>query len=245
MAAHGRNAPAGHDRGAPGVVDDRDGSGQFGAAWPHGKDGMQQFVDGGFRGGQVACGAARLQWLAAGQGELVIDLVPGAAPTRFHALLAERFRVATLDVPAAGDAASAGLAAALGDVAAAAGHQRCSLVVRGAALPLAVQALRERPGLVEALVVLAPPPADEAALDALSAAALPLLVLSGTRGTASPPEAGSPYRARVRGSHYVLVYDAGDAIDADRPEATASVAGDFLARRERFIIASASGLIHP
>ena len=130
-------------------------------------------------------------------------------------------------------------------MAVATGHERCSLILRGGMLPLA-HVLSERPGLVEALVLLAPTPTDDtAAFDALSAAALPLLVLSGTRGIASPPEAGSRFRARIRTCHYVLVYDAGDTIETDRPEATASVVSDFLLHRERFIVSHASGLIHP
>ncbi|MCW5772899.1 MAG: hypothetical protein KIT16_14740 [Rhodospirillaceae bacterium] len=207
---------------------------------------MQGQGDGNFRGGSVACGSSRLQWRAAGQGDLVIDLVSDAAPSRFHDVLAERFHVATLEARAAGTSAAASLANALGEVVAATAHDRCSLILRGAMLPQALHVLRERPSLVETLILLAPPPAPETALlDALAAAALPLLVLSGTRGRASPAEAGSPFRARVRTCHYVLVYDAGDAVEIDRPEATASVVGEFITHRDRFIVAHASGQVHP
>lgn len=202
---------------------------------------MQEQVEGEFRQGTVACGASRLQWRAAGSGDAVVDLGTGTTWTRFHGLLAKRFAVVTLQHPAAGD-----MAEALGELAAATGKERFSLIVRGTALTRATQVLRARPGLVEAMVLLAPVPGDDAAaIEALAAAGLPLLVLSGTRGIASPPEAGSRFRARLRNCHYVLVYDAGDSIETDRPEASASVVGEFLTRRERFIVAHADGLIHP
>jgi len=207
---------------------------------------MNEEVGGNFHGGAPARGSGGLPWQLAGRGDLVVDLVIGARPARFHGLLAERFQVASLDVPNFDVTSSGDVNAALAALTAAAGQNRCGLVVRGAALPLALRVLRDRPGLISALVLLAPLAADDTgALDALSAAGLPLLVLSGTRGVASPPEAGSRFRARIGGCHYVLVYDAGDTIEIDRPEAAASVVGDFLDRREHFIVAHASGLLHP
>jgi hypothetical protein len=45
--------------------------------------------------------------------------------------------------------------------------------------------------------------------------------------------------------HYVLVYDAGHEVGADRPEAFASLVSDFLVRREAFIVNQRSSLINP
>jgi pimeloyl-ACP methyl ester carboxylesterase len=56
---------------------------------------------------------------------------------------------------------------------------------------------------------------------------------------------GRLYREKLPNCHFILVYDAGHAIDADRPEAFASLVGDFLIRRESFIVPKHSGLIHP
>ncbi len=213
------------------------------------RDGMHGDVDGKFHEGGIPDDAGGLRWREAGRGDLVIDLAADAAPGRFHALLARQCRVAVRDASGA-----AGTAAQFADGVIAMrtqmGVSTCSLIARAATLPLALEVLRREPASVQALVVIAPPPpadpaADAALYAALSAAATPILVLSGTRGVASPAEAGSHVRAHVRNSHYVLVYDAGDAIEADRPEAAASVVADFLARRERFIVANASGLINP
>jgi len=45
--------------------------------------------------------------------------------------------------------------------------------------------------------------------------------------------------------NFILVYDAGHAIAADRPEAFASLVGDFLQRQEQFIVSAESTVIHP
>lgn len=207
---------------------------------------MHEEFGGVSRGGNAASGAGRQRWRTIGQGGLVIDLVIGAAPDRFHQALARRFQVVSLDVAGISTAETGALRTLLGEVTAATGHERFGLVFRGATLPPVLEALQGSTKLVEALVLITPPrDADAAAIDALSGIAQRLLVLSGARGVESPPEAGSRFRARVPSCHYVLVYDAGDAIEIDRPEAAASVVGDFLSRRENFIIAHASGLIHP
>jgi hypothetical protein len=207
---------------------------------------MQEQFDGISRGGDTGGATGDLPWQALGHGDLVIDLGAGAVPTHFHELLAARFHIAATGMPGAAMAGAGRLAESLGTIAAATGHDRCSLVLRGPALPWALEALRARPDLIDALVLLAPRRDDDPTMiDTLSAAGLPLLVLSGTRGTDSPPEAGSRLRSRIPACHHVLVYDAGDAIDTDRPEAAASVVGDFLVLRDRFIVAHASGLIHP
>lgn len=74
---------------------------------------------------------------------------------------------------------------------------------------------------------------------------LPTLVLFGTLDRSIPPEMGRIYREMMPNCHLVLVYDAGHAIDMDRPEAFASVVEDFLQRHEGFIVTAQSSLIYP
>ena len=71
------------------------------------------------------------------------------------------------------------------------------------------------------------------------------LVLFGTLDRSIPPEMGRIYREKLPNCHLVLVYDAGHAVDMDRPEAFASVVNDFLHRREGFIVTATNGLINP
>jgi pimeloyl-ACP methyl ester carboxylesterase len=73
----------------------------------------------------------------------------------------------------------------------------------------------------------------------------PVLALFGTADRVTPPEGAHLFREILPHCHVVLVYDAAHAIDADRPEALASVVGDFLARQERFLVRETSSLIQP
>ncbi len=59
------------------------------------------------------------------------------------------------------------------------------------------------------------------------------------------PEAARVYREKIPNCNISLVYDAGHAIVADRPEALTSLVADFVERRETFIVGRESGLINP
>ena len=75
--------------------------------------------------------------------------------------------------------------------------------------------------------------------------ATPTLVLFGTLDRLMPPELGRHYKALLPNCNLVLVYDAGHAIGAERPEAFVEVVGDFLERHEAFIISRNETLINP
>ena len=74
---------------------------------------------------------------------------------------------------------------------------------------------------------------------------VPTLVLFGTSDRVIPSEMGRHYRELLPNCQFVLVYDAGHSIDADRPEAFAAVVGDFLERHEGFVIRQERDLIYP
>ena len=59
------------------------------------------------------------------------------------------------------------------------------------------------------------------------------------------PEAARVYREKIPNCNISLVYDAGHAIIADRPEALVTLVADFVERRETFIVGRESGLINP
>ncbi len=89
-------------------------------------------------------------------------------------------------------------------------------------------------------------PAREVELERqLPSLTMPTLVLFGNSDRVIPPEMGRFYRELLPNCHFVLVYDAGHAIDADRPEAFAAVVGDFLERHEGFLVRRASDLVYP
>jgi pimeloyl-ACP methyl ester carboxylesterase len=86
-------------------------------------------------------------------------------------------------------------------------------------------------------------PELEAAMRRLSVATL---VLFGTLDRVIPPEMGRHYKELMSGNcHLALVYDAGHAIAAERPEAFAEIVGDFLDRGAAFLISRTDTLQHP
>jgi pimeloyl-ACP methyl ester carboxylesterase len=111
----------------------------------------------------------------------------------------------------------------------------------------------------------APPPADPAVLakqealvgrltgpnrdpaleDRLGEIEARTLVLFGTEDKMIPSDMGSIYKEKLRSCNFILVYDAGHAIAADRPEAFASLVGDFLQRQDHFIVSAEPSILHP
>jgi pimeloyl-ACP methyl ester carboxylesterase len=85
-------------------------------------------------------------------------------------------------------------------------------------------------------------PELEAAMRRLS---ITTLVLFGTLDRVIPPEMGRHYKELMPGNcHLALVYDAGHAIAAERPEAFAEIVGDFLDRGAAFLISRTDTLLH-
>ncbi len=115
--------------------------------------------------------------------------------------------------------------------------------------PIALwQAIEATEG-VEALVLLSPTasgftsdPELERRLGEMQA---PTLILIGTNDAAIPPETGRLYVERLPNCYYTLVYDAGHAIAAERPEALLAAVCDFVERRGAFIVERNSTAINP
>jgi pimeloyl-ACP methyl ester carboxylesterase len=89
------------------------------------------------------------------------------------------------------------------------------------------------------------PPRDAALEQQLPSLTVPTLVVFGTEDRLTPPDMARFYRQHYGNAHLMLVYDAAHLVDLDRPEAVAEVVGDFLARKERFLVSEQSGVIHP
>jgi len=96
-----------------------------------------------------------------------------------------------------------------------------------------------------ALMARLPNPSRAETEQALERIEVPTLVVFGTRDRVIPPTMGRVYREKMPNCHYVLVYDAGHEVGADRPQAFASLVSDFLVRREAFIVNQRSSLINP
>lgn len=71
------------------------------------------------------------------------------------------------------------------------------------------------------------------------------LVLRGTNDTSSPSETGRLYIERLPDGYYVLVYDAGHAVESERPEALFAAVRDFIEHRGAFIVEHKNMAINP
>jgi pimeloyl-ACP methyl ester carboxylesterase len=89
------------------------------------------------------------------------------------------------------------------------------------------------------------PPRDAALEERLPDLSVVTLVVFGTEDQLTPPEMARFYRQHYGNAHLMLIYDAAHLIDLDRPKAVAEVVGDFLARKERFLVSEQNGVIHP
>ncbi len=89
------------------------------------------------------------------------------------------------------------------------------------------------------------PPRDAALEEKLPGLSVPTLVVFGTEDRLTPPEMARFYRQHYGNAHLMLIYDAAHLVDLDRPEAVTEVVGDFLERKEGFLVSQQSGVIHP
>ena len=71
------------------------------------------------------------------------------------------------------------------------------------------------------------------------------LVVFGTADKVVPPGMGRTLPERMPHCHYVLEYDAGHAVAAERPEALTNTIIDFVDLRETFIVSRRDGRIIP
>lgn len=86
---------------------------------------------------------------------------------------------------------------------------------------------------------------DADAESLLSGIQCPTLVVFGLEDKMAAKEAARVYRGSIPNSNVSIVYDAGHAIVAERPEALAGTVADFVERRETFIIGRRSGMVNP
>jgi pimeloyl-ACP methyl ester carboxylesterase len=198
----------------------------------------------------VEAGGFRIRYVQAGEGHPIIYLHEddGLQLPPSHKLLAQTFRVVALELPGNRRSASIeDLARSLNAAVTALGIERYSVMGTSSASTVALWMAILRPESVDAIVLSAPaaPPHDESFEKRAAELPQPVLVLLGTDDKVTPPECARLYRELLRNCHIVFVYGAAQAIDADRPEAFASLVGDFLTRKEQFVVRDTSALIHP
>jgi pimeloyl-ACP methyl ester carboxylesterase len=209
----------------------------------------------------------RIRYLEAGQGNPVVVLpaADGLTPSPLNNLLAPQFRVIALEIPGFGRSpvnrrsqSMRDLARTLAEAIAALGLEHYGLVSTAASAPLALWQAIDLPERVGPLVLISPvallpdgwtapsgyarDPELERRLGDIQAATL---VLFGTRDDVIPSETGRLYVERIPNCYYVLVYDAGHVIEAERPEALSAAVHDFLEHRETFVVSRKKTVINP
>jgi pimeloyl-ACP methyl ester carboxylesterase len=208
-----------------------------------------------------------IRCIESGQGNpvVVIEGPGGTSPSVLASLLANEFRVIALEMaPPSHLSANAEavlkreMARMLDRAVGAAGLERYVLVAGSANAPTALWQAIESGERVEALVLIAPTglvaqgrgaasgAEDDGELERrLDEIKAPTLVLIGTNEAIVPRATARAYAQRIPTSYVVLVYDAGEAIEIERPEALLGALRDFVERREKFVVNSASTAINP
>ncbi len=106
----------------------------------------------------------------------------------------------------------------------------------------------EAPARVATLTLLSPPPfesLDPAFVARLKSLEVPTLVLFGALSSHEPAAPGTRWRRALGKAFLVYVFDAVDPIEASRPGAVADVTGDFIARRDGFLVRARDDRLNP
>jgi pimeloyl-ACP methyl ester carboxylesterase len=203
-----------------------------------------------FKEGVLECNGLTIRYAESGEGQPVVIFSAGESRLfdDVAAALAAHHRVIVLDAPASGVSLIPNFAKNLAQALARLGVASCSVIgVSQGATPALAQAVYT-PEQVHRLVLLSPALASvqHPELGArLREVKAPTLVLVGTRDRSGAREAGHVCREQIPACHLLLVYDAGQAIAADRREACLSPIGEFLEQGEGFIVFHESQLIRP
>jgi pimeloyl-ACP methyl ester carboxylesterase len=179
-------------------------------------------------------------------------------------LLARQFRVIALEIPSLGPSreerpvAPRDVARTLAQAADILGLERYVLVSSSTGASLALWLALYAAEHVEALVLLSPsallPTGQSAANSSIHDAELEhrladvrvaTLVLLGTNDQSIPLETGRTYAERLSDCYYLLVYDAGHAMETERPEALCEAVCDFVERRGAFIVERKNTTLNP
>jgi pimeloyl-ACP methyl ester carboxylesterase len=161
-----------------------------------------------------------------GEGAAVVVMGDGFANTEAHRLLATRFRVVAIDAAAAPEAVAAWVAGQ--------GLEGVGFLGLGTSATVALKAAEASAERAKCVVLVSPQPLPASPDPIAPGLRLPKAVLIGSRDASQPRDAISVWRRALPGSNVVLVFDAGADVVADRHQAFADAAGDFLDRQGRF-----------
>lgn len=200
----------------------------------------------------------RCQEVGLGSPVIILRTVEGSAASPLVTLLAQQFRVIVLEMPELPREESRQVADLLNQAATSIGLDQYVLIASAESVAIALWQAIEEPEHVDGLVLIsstvlqteqhpAPSanPPESALIDRLGEIQAATLALFGTNDTANPPETGRMYVEQLPDCYYALMYDAGQDIEADRPQALYEAVFDFVERRGTFIVERNSTAINP
>ncbi len=175
-----------------------------------------------------------------GLGATIVGLRDSAAmPSKSAATLAKNFRALSLAVDGKAGVPDvvAELAAMLGGM----GIAEAAVVADAATAAVAVALAVAHPDLTKSVALLSP----ENSVGDVSNLKAPVLALFGTGDTTRAPAAARTFCKAIPNCRLIYVYDAGRALDDERPEAVAAALEDFALRREGYLVNGRSGHLYP
>jgi len=181
----------------------------------------------------------------AGKGEIVLALHGEAdtAPTPLEEMLSQKFRVISLESPSLAARSPHEAAALIARVARMLSLERYSLIATTNAAAAGLRHACDAAAQVAALVLVSPAGAiGEPEARELKATTL---VLVGTRDKPAASATGRLLADRISDGFFMLVYDAGPAMERERPAALFEAAADFLERRGRFVLERQASALSP
>ena len=199
--------------------------------------------------GALQCCNKSIQCIESGAGTTVVIFSDATATSEAVATeLAEHHHVLALDASSVSKAEWQEFATSLPLALAKIGVEAFSLVGVAQGVTSALVQAIYAPSQINGLILVSPPLASvqDPELNAkLKEITVPTLVLVGTRDRSGTREAGRLCRVQIPVCHLLLVYEAGQAIATDRPEACLSPIREFLTQGEGFIVTHESQLIRP
>ena len=201
----------------------------------------------GFAERRIDADGTSIRCLEAGQGDTVLALhgEAGAAPTPLETMLAQKFRVIALETPGFATRTpreAAGLAArVVRDL----GLERYSLVASTSAAAAGLCHALDDAARVQALVLVSPSGRVGDLEARLGEVEPTTLVLVGTRDTPAAAAAGRLCADRIPDGYFMVVYDAGPAMENERPAALFEAIADFLERRGKFVLERQASALSP
>jgi len=201
----------------------------------------------------------QMRYLEAGHGSLIVMLHDTRVLQQpsLHTLLARQFRVIAFEIQDVVQSPR-NVARTLTRASVALGLDRYVLISSEASTSIALWQAIVTPEQIDGLILISPtvllPESssgttsfawDPELARRLTDLQVATLVLVGTNDEILPPETGQRYVEQIPSCYYALVYDAGHAIETDRPDALCTAVGDFAEHRDAFIVEHKSTTINP